>query len=257
MAGMNTTGVNTEDPAAAQPGAPEIVVHPESTGSVVLAAAVAARLITRLADLQAAGKLPRLVLTGGGVGIATLEQVRQSPAREAVDWSQVEFYWGDERYLPPGDPERNEVQARAALLDHVPVTPAHVHPMGADKGEPAEVAAAEYAEVIGEGAFDITLLGIGPEGHTASVFPHSPAVRVGEPTVVAVHDSPKPPPTRISLTLAAIRRSAEVWIIAGGAAKAEPLAEAFNGASEADIPLAGARGRERTLWLIDRPASPL
>jgi len=109
----------------------DVVVHADPD---VLAAAAAARLVTRLVDVQAAGRVPRLVLTGGGIGTALLEHLAHGPARGAVDWAHVEFYWGDERFLPPGDPERNETGARAALLDHLPVDPARVHAMGADTG---------------------------------------------------------------------------------------------------------------------------
>src|SRR5918992_5030584 len=128
--------------------APDIAVHANPD---VLAAAVAARLVTKLVDLQAAGTTPKIVLTGGGTGIAVLEHLRATVARDAVDWGRVEFYWGDERFLPPGHPERNETQARAALLDHVPVDPAKVFPMGADLGtgpSGAEMAAEEYAQVL-------------------------------------------------------------------------------------------------------------
>lgn len=234
----------------------------------VLAAAAAARLVTRLVDLQAAAAVPRLVLTGGGVGIAVLEHIRQTLARDAVDWTQVEFYWGDERFLPPGDPDRNETQARDALLDHVHVDPERVFPMGADHGtgpSGAQDAAAAYAQLLRRTArpedhgpvpaFDVLLLGMGPEGHTASVFPHSPAVYETERTVVAVHGCPKPPPTRVTLTLPAIRRAVEVWIIATGEAKAPAVAMALGGAGETAIPVAGATGRRRTRWLLDRAAA--
>jgi 6-phosphogluconolactonase len=244
---------------------PEIAVHAQAN---ILASAAAARLITRLVDIQAAGSVPKLVLTGGGVGIAMLEQVRATVARDAVDWGEVEFYWGDERFLPPGDPERNETQARAALLDHLPVDPERVYPMGADTGTGpagAEDAAQAYADLLAGQArpedhgpvptFDITLLGMGGEGHTASVFPHSPAVYETERTVVAVHGCPKPPPTRVSLTLPAIRRSTEVWILATGDAKAAAVALALSGAGEVAIPVAGATGTRRTLWLLDRTAA--
>jgi 6-phosphogluconolactonase len=245
--------------------APDIAVHANPD---VLAAAAAARLLTRLVDLQAAGNVPKLVLTGGGVGIAMLEHIRGTVARDAVDWGQVEFWWGDERFLPPGDPERNETQARAALLDHVRVDPAKVVPMGADTGtgpSGAEAAAEAYAQALARSArpedhgpvpsFDILLLGMGGEGHTASVFPHSPAVYETERSVVAVHGCPKPPPTRVSLTLPAIRRAAEVWIVTTGEAKAAAVAMALGGAGEVAIPVAGARGRRRTRWLLDRAAA--
>jgi 6-phosphogluconolactonase len=243
----------------------DIVVHENPD---VLAAAAAARLVTRLVDVQAAGRVPRLVLTGGGIGTAVLEQLRTGPAHDAVDWAHVDFYWGDERFLPPGDPERNETQAREVLLDHLPVDPQLVHPMGADTGTGpagAEAAAEAYADLLARHArpedhgpvpaFDITLLGMGGEGHTASVFPHSPAVYETERTVIAVHGCPKPPPTRVSLTLPAIRRSVEVWILSTGETKAGAVAMALGGAGEVAIPVAGATGTQRTLWLLDRAAA--
>jgi 6-phosphogluconolactonase len=244
---------------------PDIAVHSHPN---VLAAAAAARLITRLVDLQAAGNTPKIVLTGGTTGIAVLEQIRATVARDAVDWGRVEFYWGDERFVPPDDPERNEKQAREALLDHIPVDPAKIFPMGADTGTGpagAEAAAEEYATVLARAArpedhgpvpsFDVLMLGMGEEGHTASVFPHSPAVYETERSVVAVHGCPKPPPTRVSLTLPAIRQAAEVWIMTTGQSKAAAVAMALGGAGEVAIPVAGARGRRRTLWLLDRAAA--
>jgi 6-phosphogluconolactonase len=243
----------------------DIVVHKNPDE---LAAAAAARLVTRLVDVQAAGRVPKRVLTGGGIGTAVLRQLAHGPARDAVDWGRVAFYWGDERFLPPGDPERNETGAREALLDHLPVDPARVFPMGADTGtgpSGAEAAAEEYAALLaGQArpedhgpvpAFDVTLLGMGGEGHTASVFPHSPAVYETERTVVAVHGCPKPPPTRVSLTLPAIRKAAEVWIITTGESKAGAVALALGGAGEVAIPVAGARGQRRTRWLLDRSAA--
>ncbi|MFC5994235.1 6-phosphogluconolactonase [Pseudonocardia hispaniensis] len=244
---------------------PDIVVHANPD---ILAAAAAARLVTRLVDLQSAGFAPKIGLTGGGIGIALLEQLRAGPARDAVDWSRIEFYWGDERFLPAGDPNRNETQAREALLDHVRIDPAKVFPMGVDTGAGpggAEAAAQAYADLLSRKAapedhgpmpmLDILLLGMGPEGHAASIFPHSPAVYEGERTVVAVHGCPKPPPTRITLTLPAIRAAAEVWILATGEAKSAAVAMALTGAGEVAIPVAGARGRRRTRWLLDRAAA--
>ncbi|SFB21327.1 6-phosphogluconolactonase [Amycolatopsis marina] len=242
--------------------AAEVVVHRDAD---LLAAATAARLITRIADVQAEQGSASVVLTGGGTGIAILEQVRHSPARDAIDWAKLDLYWGDERFLPAADDERNEKQAREALLDHVPLDPARVHPMAPADGEfgaDPDAAADAYARLLAGSAsdgwvpvFDITLLGLGGEGHTASVFPDSPAVHERERSVIAVRDSPKPPPTRVSLTLPAIRRSAEVWLVTGGAAKADAVALAVAGAPEAQLPVAGARGARRTLWLLDEAAA--
>ena len=243
-----------------------IAVHPDKD---TLAAATAARLITTLVDLQAAGTVPRLVLTGGGVGIQLLRDVATSPARDAVDWGVVDVYWGDERFVPADDDERNEKQAREALLDGLPLDPARVHPMPAapaDGGTPdeARAAAEDYARVLadqagpddgGVPAFDITLVGMGDEGHTLSVFPDSPAVHEQAATVVAVLDCPKPPPTRISLTLAAARCSREVWVVAAGGGKAPAVAGALGGTPETELPVGGARGTELTRWLLDTEAA--
>jgi 6-phosphogluconolactonase len=234
---------------------PQVVIH--STADM-LTATTAARLVTRLVDLQSAGRIPSVALTGGGAGVATLARLAESPAVDAVDWGRVEIFWGDERFLPAGDPERNETQARAVLLDHVDVDPSRVHPMAPSDGpygDDVDAAAEAYAGLVDRcDGFDIVMLGMGGEGHVASVFPDSPAV-YDDRTVVAVRNCPKPPPTRISLTLPTIRTANEVWIITEGAAKAGAVALALGGAGEVAVPAAGATGRSRTLWLIDRAAA--
>jgi 6-phosphogluconolactonase len=234
----------------------------------LLAAATAARLVTRLVDAQAARGSASLVLTGGGTGIGVLDQLRAAPARDAIDWACVDLYWGDERFLPAGHPERNQTQAYAALLDHVPVDPARVHPMAASDGmyggDP-ESAAAAYAALLASAArpedhgavpcFDVCLLGVGGEGHVASIFPGTPAVYEADRAVIAVHGCPKPPPTRITLTLPAIGRAHEVWLMTTGPSKSAAVAMALGGAGEVQVPAAGARGQRRTLWLLDKAAA--
>lgn len=245
--------------------APELVVHATAP---LLAAAVAARLVTRMVDAQASRGSTSVVLTGGGTGIAVLRELRAAPARDAVDWARVDVYWGDERFLPAGHPERNETQARQALLDHVPVDPARVHPMpaaGGRYGADVDAAAAAYAELLRAAAqpedhgpvptFDVLLLGVGGDGHVASVFPSHPAVYETERTAVGVRGAPKPPPNRITLTLPAIRRAAEVWLAVAGADKAAAVAMALPGAGPTQVPAAGAKGQRRTLWLLDRAAA--
>lgn len=244
---------------------PEVVVH---ATPALLASAMAARLVTRLVDVQAARGSVSLVLTGGGTGISVLRQLRALPARDAVDWSLVDLYWGDERFLPAGHPARNETQARQALLDHVGVDPARVHPMAPSDGKfgnDPDAAAAGYAAVLKSNSrpedhsavptFDVLLLGVGPEGHVGSIFPSSPAVYEVERTVVGVRGCPKPPPTRVTLTLPAIRCAAEVWIATTGSDRAAAVSMALGGAGEVAVPAAGARGRRRTLWLLDRQAA--
>jgi 6-phosphogluconolactonase len=147
-----------------------------------------------------------------------------------VDWPQVDVWWGDERFLPSGHPDRNETQAREALLDAVPVDPARVHPMPASDGpdgDDPEAAAERYAAELAAAArpghdlpqLDVLLLGVGEEGHVASIFPESPAA-YEERLVVGVRNCPKPPQTRITLTLPAIQSADEVWLLAAGAARA-------------------------------------
>lgn len=243
----------------------EVVVHRDAA---LMAHAVAARLITRIVDAQAARGTAAVVLTGGRNGNALLAAVAGSPARDAVDWSRLDLWWGDERYLPEGDPERNATQARAALLDAVPLDPARVHPMPASDGPhgaDAEAAADSYAAELAAArgpldhgpvpGFDVLLLGVGPDTHVASLFPgHPAAAETGRP-VVAVRDAPKPPPTRISLTLPAVRTAREVWLLAAGADKASAVARALADDGEGGAPAAGARGLRRTLWLLDRAAA--
>lgn len=231
---------------------PKTVVHASQDE---LAASTAARLAAVLGEAQAARGTASVVLTGGRTGGAVLAALRDA----TLDWSTIDVYWGDERFLPGGDPERNDTLARRELLDHVPVAPERVHAMAPSDGEfgdDPDAAAEAYAVLLKDvGSFDVCLLGVGEEGHTASIFPHSPAVAETARAVVAVRDCPKPPPTRVSLTLPTIRRAERVWLVTAGAAKAEAIAAALAGASEADIPAAGARGRQETLWLLDKAAA--
>ena len=244
--------------------APEVVVHGSPD---LLAKAVAARLLTRLVDAQAARGNASVVLTGGRIGIQVLSEVRDSPARDALDWHRVDVWWGDERWLPADDPERNDRQAREALLDAVPLDPARVHPFptadgparndpeGAAESFAKELAAAARPEDHGDvPRFDVMLLGVGAEGHIASIFPESPAA-YDDRAVVAVRGCPKPPPVRLSMTFRAIQSATEVWPVVAGEDKASAVALALGGAGWVQVPAAGARGRNRTLWLLDRGAA--
>ncbi|MCX4991729.1 MULTISPECIES: 6-phosphogluconolactonase [unclassified Streptomyces] len=244
---------------------PQLVVHRDKE---LMAEAAAARLITKIVDAQASRGYASIVLTGGRNGNGLLAALASAPARDAVDWAHLDLWWGDERYLPEGDPDRNDTQARAALLDAVPLDPARVHAMPASDGPygvDVEAAAAAYAAELAKAAgpenhgsvpsFDVLMLGVGPDTHVASLFPELPAVRETERTVVGVHGAPKPPPTRISLTLPAIRSAREVWLLAAGEDKAQAAVIALSGAGEIQAPAAGARGRSRTLWLLDAAAA--
>lgn len=233
----------------------------------VLAESVAARLVTRLVDVQSAGRVPHVVLTGGTIARQVHRALRDSPAASAVDWRQVELWWGDERFVPAGDPERNEGQAREDLLDALPVDPARVHAIAASDGvhgDDVDAAAGAYADSLAAAArpedhgdvptFDLLMLGVGPDGHVASLFPEHPAAHDTR-SVVAVQHAPKPPPTRVTMTFPTLGRSREVWFLASGESKAQAVRMALGGAGHLQVPAAGPRGFEQTLWLLDRDAA--
>lgn len=238
-----------------------VLIHPDARA---LAGSVAARFITKTVDLLDARNEVSIVLTGGTMGIAVLTAINDSPAVGSIDWSRVSFWWGDERWLPRTDPARNEAQARVALLDHIPIIESQVHPFAAsDEGLELDNAAATYASELAQHAsgnarlprFDITFLGVGPDGHIASLFPELGGIRETEKTVVAVRNSPKPPPERLSLTLPTINTADRVWLVLAGADKASALGLTLAGASVNEVPAAGAEGRKRTVFFVDNEAA--
>jgi 6-phosphogluconolactonase len=231
--------------------------------TAALVAAAGERLADEIVSVIEFRGRAMIVLTGGGTGVGMLSKLTES---DRIDWSKVHLFWGDERYVPEDDGERNDKQARDALLDRVDIPPANVHAMPASDGEfgdDLDAAALSYEQVLAANAepgeptpyFDVHLLGMGGEGHINSLFPETPAVRETSRMVVGVSDSPKPPPRRITLTLPAIQRSREVWLIVSGAAKADAVAAAIGGADPVDVPAAGAVGREATVWLLDEDAA--
>ncbi len=228
-----------------------------------LVTAAGERLIGVVEAAIAARGKAQIVLTGGGNGNKLLRFLAAQTGR--VDWAKVHLFWGDDRYVTEDDDERNDKQAREALLDHVDIPARNVHAMPAADGEFGDdlsAAALAYEQILAANAepgdlapnFDIHLLGVGPEGHINSLFPDTPAVRETTRLVVDVEDSPKPPPLRITLTLPAIQRSREVWLLVAGAEKAEAVAAAVAGADPVSIPAAGAIGREHTVWFLDQGA---
>jgi 6-phosphogluconolactonase len=229
-----------------------------------LVAAAGDRLIGAITAAIDARGTAFIVLTGGGTGVALLKHIGEHGA--AIDWSAVHLFWGDDRYVPEDDDERNDKQAGAALLDHIDIPARNIHPMAASDGEygsDLDAAALAYEHVLAASApdgepapnFDVHLLGMGGEGHINSLFPHTAAVAEKTRLVVGVEDSPKPPPRRITLTLPAVNRSREVWLVVSGAAKADAVAAALSGAEAIDVPAAGAIGTEQTVWLLDEAAA--
>jgi len=239
---------------------PRVVVHRDKT---LLAEASAARLATAVLDAQATRGEADIVLTGGSMGSAILGALGRSPLRDAVDWGRVTVWWGDERFVPTGDKERNETQARDALLDALPLDPARVHPMaGSDIAGSPEEAADLYATQLAQAAggrgdvpaFDVVMLGVGPDGHIASLFPGHPAL-TATGSAVGVHESPKPPPERVSLTFEALEGGAQVWFLVAGQDKADAVRRSLGGAPRNEAPAGSVEGTSTTIWLLDADAA--
>lgn len=245
---------------------PELVVAPSATQ---LADDVAARLVATLVSVQGVRPLAHLVVTAGGILEQVIGALGESPARDSIDWSRVAVWWGDERYVPSDSADRNDTALLRADLEALPLDPRNVHRMPASDGaygEDADAAAGAYASELaaavppGQGDddvphFDVILLGVGPDGHCASLFPEHPGVYELDASVIAVHNAPKPPPTRLSLTFRSLDAANEVWFIAAGTEKANAVMMALSGAGRVQVPAAGPRGRYRTLWLVDRDAA--
>ena len=181
----------------------------------------------------------------------------------------MHVWWGDERYVPADSDDRNDLPALAKFLDHVPVDPALVHRMpasdagfGDDVDAAADSYAAELAAAVPDGAdgdgvpaFDLVLLGVGPDGHCCSLFPGHPGTREQDASVIAVRNSPKPPPIRLSLSFRGLNSANEIWVIASGDGKADAVAKALSAVDPVHVPSSAAEGRERTLWLVDEAAA--
>jgi 6-phosphogluconolactonase len=242
---------------------PNVVVHRDGQ---LLAAAAAARLVTAIVDAQSSRGQADIVLTGGSMGSALLVSLGHSAARDAIDWRRLNVWWGDERFLPAGDPERNETQSREALLDSVPLDPARVHPMPASDGPDGadvDAAAARYAEELAAAAprgrdvpeFDVLMLGVGRDAHVASLFPEHPALHERDESAIGVRGAPKPPPIRVSMTFPSLSAARDVWFLVSGADKAGAVGLALSGAGQMQAPAAGVTGIRSTTWLLDRDAA--
>ncbi|MBE7186946.1 6-phosphogluconolactonase [Jatrophihabitans endophyticus] len=247
-------------------------VHLEADADA-LATFVARKTVAALALALDARDEAHLVVTGGSILEATMAALVPASDGLAVDWSRVHVWWGDERFVASDSSDRNELPARAKAFDRLPLDPAKIHPMPPSDGrygDDLDAAAAGYAAELATAAlgtdtsdstvdvprFDVVLLGLGPDGHCASLFPdHEPGVQVRDRAVIAVRESPKPPPERLSLTIPALDSAEEIWFVASGDGKADAVGRALGGADPVHVPSAGPRGRTRTLWLLDRDAA--
>ncbi|MHA3702348.1 6-phosphogluconolactonase [Jatrophihabitans sp. YIM 134969] len=247
--------------------APEPVLEVSETPDA-LAASVSDRLVALVVAAQQARGSASLVVTGGRVMKQVLTSLASADSSATgIDWSAVDVWWGDERWVESGSSDRNDLEFQP-VADAAPFDPARIHRMPA-VGDFATVedAADAYAEALAASArdrgddgpvpaFDVALLGVGEDGHCASLFPGNPGTSVSDRAVIAVHDSPKPPPVRLSLTFPTLDAAAEIWFVTAGDGKADAVAAALTGGSRpTEVPSSAPRGRVATRWLVDAAAA--
>lgn len=238
-----------------------------------LATAVARALTDVVTRTVAADGVAHVALTGGSMGGATIAALagQTDPPLDPEVWRHVHLWWGDERFVPSGDKDRNDQQAEDAGLSAIPVEPAHVHRVaGADLGPVRRTAraaaAADYADELARYAADpgaavphpqfaVVMLGVGPDAHVASLFPGRDELTVTNRAAVPVAQSPKPPPDRVSLTVPVLSSAAQVWFVAAGGEKAEAIVLAQMADRDPLIPASWVRGTERTVWWLDDAAA--
>lgn len=223
------------------PNAGAVMVHADRNE---LSAVVARRVAELSAEAIGRRGIFRIALAGGETPRLCYELLRTMD----IDWHRVQVYFGDERCLPRGDARRNDSMAHAALLGQIAIPPGNVHAIPAELG--AQSAATAYAAVL-EAVLplDLVLLGLGEDGHTASLFPGNAATERGE-LVVPVFNAPKPPPERVSLGMGTLNAAREKVFLVAGQGKREALAEIMRGAP---LPAARVMGAE---WHVDRAAVP-
>ncbi|MFM6963471.1 MAG: 6-phosphogluconolactonase [Micrococcales bacterium] len=223
-----------------------------------LADTVAEAFVTKVADVLAAKPLAQIQLTGGTIGIATLRAIAAREDAHLLDWSRVHVWWGDERFVAADSDDRNAVQARSALLSRINIPEANIHEFPAADGslsldEAARLFEAELA--IRQTHFDFALVGMGPDGHICSLFPGKPTPATGA-LVIAEHDSPKPPPQRLSFTYEAICKIDELWFVVAGSDKAPAVSSVFSD-NPTELPAGRVHGAIKTLWFVDATAGNL
>ena len=226
-----------------------VVVHPDRAA---FEAGAADLIATRLAALIADRERVSLMLSGGTTPRAVYTVLAVPPLASRLPWERVDFYFGDERAVPREDPESNYDMARRALFDPLGASPGQVFRMEADDFD-IEAAAARYAAQLPE-LIDLALLGVGADGHTASLFPGQPALDETERRVVVVR-GPKPPVLRLTVTPPVLVEAGEIVVLAAGSDKAEAVQRAVEGAW--DPMICPAQLARRGTFVLDRAAAAL
>ncbi|WP_269928118.1 6-phosphogluconolactonase [Kocuria massiliensis] len=245
-------------------------IHEYSTKDLV-AESAAARLLLLLADEAPGRNAVHVSITGGSLGTRIWSEVAASTLVNTVPWDKVHIWWSDERFLEAGDAERNAQQTFDAFFGAGPIPRGNIHVMGsATDYDHQDEAASAYADELrtfaqpGESSprFMVSLLGMGPDGHLASLFPGREEILSSVDGVMGISDSPKPPPERVTMTLPMINRSERIWFLVSGSDKREAfrrLTSRLDGAMTPetlrDTPAVGARGEFETLYLVSRDAS--
>jgi glucose-6-phosphate dehydrogenase assembly protein OpcA len=268
---LASTYSSIEDTSTFASGKPEPHDVVEADAEAVAAAAASATA-QQLADALEERSLAHLVLTGGSVGTLTAAALPEALAAAGVDGSRLHLWWGDERFVDPDSAERNEVAVRDTLLTPLqekaglPARNIHVMPSPAD-GMSLDDAAAWYGQQLdqmggdepfrtrGRAFFDVLLLGVGPDGHIASLFPQHPGQRRVSASATAVTDSPKPPAERISLTWPVLNSARHVALLVAGAEKAGAVADGHGNIDPWRVPASAVRGLETTTWYLDEAAA--
>lgn len=221
-----------------------------------VAVAVAEWIANRIAETT---DVFRMALSGGNTPRLLYQRLASPEYRNRIEWRRVELFWGDERFVPHNDPRSNYRMARETLLAHAPVLIDHIHPIPTE-GDP-DIAARKYEGVLkgiygadslsqSRPLFDLVLLGLGDDGHTASLFPGSPALDEHTHWVLAVEGKDEP---RITLTYPALQSAGAVVFVADGADKADAVARVRSG--DKTLPAARLKARGEVLWFIDRAAA--
>ncbi|WP_175955560.1 6-phosphogluconolactonase [Schaalia sp. Marseille-Q2122] len=233
----------------------KMVISPDPAALALSLAQDLAHHIQVQAERRSEDTPVEIAIAGGFVATTVLPALAQ--AGEGIDWSKVRFWWCDERFVPAGDPDRNDEEAHRFLLDRIEGV--RSVPMPTDNGQGLAQACEDFTEqwntVMATRSLDVAVLGMGPDGHIASLFPgmYDPAE---SRAIIAVDDSPKPPPQRLSLSMPVILSTQRLYLAAAGEAKAGVLGAAFaEGVNTGELPVAALRHREDTRWYLDEAAA--
>lgn len=233
---------------------PRVMVVQDAEALAALAADEIARRMARAAEARG---LASLALAGGATPRRTYERLADPDRHEGVPWEKVLLFFGDERCVPPDHPDSNHRMVREALLSRLALPAANVHRMAGEAADADRAAAAYEAELrdaLGPAPrLDLVVLGMGPDGHVASLFPGSPAL--GETARLAVAAEARLPPVRrITLTLPALNAARAVLFLVAGAAKAEAVAAVLAGRGP-ELPASRIQPEGELVWLLDREAA--